>query len=61
MFRMWDVQNAECLGWDVWNVGCWGCEMLKNWDVQEVGYSGFGVLGCGLFKIWYVWNVGCWG
>lgn len=33
--------------------------MLKNWDVQDVGYSGFGVLGCGLFKMWYVWNVGC--
>ena len=39
MFRMWNV----------WDVGCWGCEILEMWDVGDVGCS-----GCGMFGMWDV-------
>ena len=40
--------------WDVRDVGCAGCGMLRIWDVGDVGCR-----GCGLLGMWDVWDVGC--
>ena len=40
-------------------MGCWGYGVLVMWDVQDVGYLGSGMFGCGMFKISYVWDVEC--
>ena len=40
--------------WDAEDVGCWGCGMLGIWDVWDME-----CLGCGMFGMWDVWDVGC--
>ena len=56
---MWDVGDVGCLGcgmlriWDVRDVGCSGCGIFGMWDVWDVGYS-----GCRMFGMWNVWDLG---
>ena len=46
--------------WDIWNVECWQCEMLRMWDVGDARCGMFKdveCLGCGMFG---KWDVRCW-
>ena len=46
--------------WDDGDVRCWGCGILKNWDVGILWDVGdMGCSGYGMFRMWNVCALGC--
>ena len=60
VFWMWDVHDVGCLGCgmlrmlDIWDVACSRYVMFRVWGVRDVG-----CLGCGMLEMLDIWNVGC--
>ena len=56
---MWDVGNVRCWGcgmlkiWHVWDVRCWRCGVFRMWNVADVG-----CLECEILGMWGGWDVG---